>query len=656
MKSYYLPILVLMACAVNAYAQKSNPQTVSLGVDKSKKPEKEHGPDFANRNLSNLLQTSINVDLLPDANKRNLGSLNHPWKNLYLTGSIYLDGKRFLSNKGVGNTFIGGLAGINNTSGAGNTAIGFQAFLNNTTGFQNVAIGLDALQNNTTGNNNNAVGVFALLYNTSGTNNCAFGSAALLLNSTGSSNTAFGNGSLVQNLDGNFNTAFGDLSLANNTASGNTAVGKSCLYSNTVGLGNTGVGYNALTHNSLGFFNTAIGFNALFSNTEGYDNIAIGTSSMINNTVGTLNSVLGNFALYANTTGNYNTAIGYSALTDVIGGSRNTALGMGAGIFRNNFSLGTLLGAETNANDNLSNFTAVGYGAYALENNQVVVGNTSVTSIGGYANWSNFSDGRYKSNIQEDVPGLNFITQLRPVTYTLNIDGIEQTIKAAIPEVNRTFEIPSLNGLKLPHDISSAQKLKSEPTDQEIKARQDKAKVVYTGFVAQEVEKLAKEINYDFSGVDAPKNEKGFYSLRYGDFVVPLVKAVQELNKKNEELEQRIQKLEALLLNNEESMLNNKADKKGNETIYLSSARLEQNNPNPSRTSTTIRYFLPNEISGASIVISDMKGKTIKTISLNAKGIGQININTGLLASGTYSYTLLVDGKKVDTRLMVVGK
>ncbi len=147
-----------------------------------------------------------------------------------------------------------------------------------------------------------------------------------------------------------------------------------------------------------------------------------------------------------------------------------------------------------------------------------------------------------------------------------------------------------------------------------------------------------------------------FILLRYGDFVVPLVKAVQELSKKNEELEQRIQKLEALLKNNDELLLNSKTDRKSNETVYLSSARLEQNTPNPSRTSTIIRYFLPNEISGASVVISDMKGKIIKTISLNTKGSGQININTALLTSGTYSYSLVIEGKKIDSRLMIVAR
>jgi hypothetical protein len=49
-----------------------------------------------------------------------------------------------------------------------------------------------------------------------------------------------------------------------------------------------------------------------------------------------------------------------------------------------------------------------------------------------------------------------------------------------------------------------------------------------TGFLAQEVETAARQCNFTFSGVDAPKNDKDFYGLRYAEFVVPLVKAVQE--------------------------------------------------------------------------------------------------------------------------------
>ncbi len=63
------------------------------------------------------------------------------------------------------------------------------------------------------------------------------------------------------------------------------------------------------------------------------------------------------------------------------------------------------------------------------------------------------------------------------------------------------------------------------------------------------------------SGVDAPKNKIDMYGLRYAEFVVPMVKAVQELNEKVEDLEleilnrksdnemlaQRLEKLEVLL-------------------------------------------------------------------------------------------------------------
>jgi len=58
----------------------------------------------------------------------------------------------------------------------------------------------------------------------------------------------------------------------------------------------------------------------------------------------------------------------------------------------------------------------------------------------------------------------------------------------------------------------------------------------YTGFIAQEVEAVAQKVGYNFSGVDKPKNEGDTYSLRYAEFVVPLVKSVQELSAENTQL------------------------------------------------------------------------------------------------------------------------
>ena len=53
-------------------------------------------------------------------------------------------------------------------------------------------------------------------------------------------------------------------------------------------------------------------------------------------------------------------------------------------------------------------------------------------------------------------------------------------------------------------------------------------KLKYSGFLAQEVEKAAKAANYEFSGYDTPKTERDLYKIKYAEFVVPLVKGMQE--------------------------------------------------------------------------------------------------------------------------------
>ena len=77
--------------------------------------------------------------------------------------------------------------------------------------------------------------------------------------------------------------------------------------------------------------------------------------------------------------------------------------------------------------------------------------------------------------------------------------------------------------------------------------RDEKERIVQTGFIAQEVEQSAKAIGYSFSGVDVPKDENDLYGLRYAQFVVPLVKAMQEQQvlieeqtKRNNQLQQQL--------------------------------------------------------------------------------------------------------------------
>jgi hypothetical protein len=68
---------------------------------------------------------------------------------------------------------------------------------------------------------------------------------------------------------------------------------------------------------------------------------------------------------------------------------------------------------------------------------------------------------------------------------------------------------------------------------------------VYSGFIAQEVESAAISLGYDFSGVDSPETPNGFYGLRYAEFTVPLVKAVQELSAQNAAMQNENDQLKA---------------------------------------------------------------------------------------------------------------
>lgn len=288
----------------------------------------------------------------------------------------------------------------------------------------------------------------------------------------------------------------------------NTATGYAALTSNIGGKWNTANGRDALLNTNNGNSNTGVGFESLVANTTGSLNSATGVSALSSNAIGTGNSAHGVSALFLSK-GNFNSAIGFSAGSNLPAGDNNT-----------------LLGAFADAPEGtpLFNATAVGYQAIVTGSNSVRIGNTSVASIGGNVGWTNFSDGRFKRNVMENVPGLDFINQLRPVTYNLDVDDIDKTLR---PPVAGTKKRPDALGNK------------KEVTAEEIKSKQEKASVIYTGFIAQEVEAAAKGLGYQFSGVDAPKNSKDFYGLRYAEFVVPLVKAVQELNKKLQDLQDK---------------------------------------------------------------------------------------------------------------------
>ena len=67
---------------------------------------------------------------------------------------------------------------------------------------------------------------------------------------------------------------------------------------------------------------------------------------------------------------------------------------------------------------------------------------------------------------------------------------------------------------------------------------------IQTGLIAQDVEKAAKDLGYSFDGVNAPQNSTDNYSVAYSQFIMPLIKAVQELSKINDAKDARIDTLQ----------------------------------------------------------------------------------------------------------------
>jgi hypothetical protein len=244
--------------------------------------------------------------------------------------------------------------------------------------------------------------------------------------------------------------------------------------------------------------------------------------------------------------------------------------------------------------------------------NQIRLGDANVTSIGGQVSWTTLSDGRFKKDIRKDVAGLDFINALSPVSYTLDKSainkflGIADSVQTGTPAVRMAPQ------------------------------RQ-------IGFVAQEVEAIVKTSGYVFSGIEAPQNDLDPYTIRYAEFVVPLVKAVQELSSQVADLQEQLKKY-----SNDPAI--------AQQASVSTGAFLYQNNPNPFSVNTEIQMDIPESYRQANMIVYNLEGKQLKNIEVVERGKAIVNISGNELGAGMYLYTLIVDGKIADTKRLILTK
>lgn len=294
-------------------------------------------------------------------------------------------------------------------------------------------------------------------------------------------------------------------------------------------INNTVLGYEALQAATVqADGNTAIGYRSLYVEEYGEDNTAVGSNSMLNSEYSSYNTAVGVSALLSIVgSSNENTGIGYKALESMNSGTGNTALGAYAGDVNQTLTNCTFIGAEAYpTGSSLSNTMGLGYNARPTASNMVHIGNTSISSIKGQVSFTTYSDKRFKKNVKDDVKGLDFILQLRPVTYNVAAHELADFL-------DEDRKVESDGSITMKTD------------DADRKARDQKEQIRYSGFLAQEVEAAAKNLGFDFSGVDVPQNEGSLYGLRYAEFVVPLVKAIQEQQSMIDELRAQNEKLTA---------------------------------------------------------------------------------------------------------------
>ena len=325
--------------------------------------------------------------------------------------------------------------------------------------------------------NNTGVGVDVFEALTVADNCTAIGKSALAANRTGSKQTAVGQGALATCTTGAGNTAIGaDAATAITTGNDNTIVGHDAGDSLTTGSNNVVMGYQALATCTEGNNNIALGRNSLKDVTSGSSNVAVGDDAGENVTTGVHNVVIGIDCGDTLTTGGDNILIGNTARPSGSGGANQIAMG----------TVATCVG------DN--NFT---FGNQSTDSN-IAFGATSITAP---------SDIRLKEEIEDEKIGLDFIKDLRPVTFRW----------------------------KKAKDVPPELKVHSDSENRVMNGKYNH------GFIAQEVKEVIDKHNFK-EGFDMWQEDEadGRQRVAPSALMSVIVKAVQELSTQVEELKTEI--------------------------------------------------------------------------------------------------------------------
>ncbi len=245
----------------------------------------------------------------------------------------------------------------------------------------------------------------------------------------------------------------------------------------------------------------------------------------------------------------------------------------------------------------------------------------------GSSTWIVASDKRLKKDIKPFSDGLEQVLKINPVYFKYNGEG-----GTAASDKEYVGVIAQDMQRIAPYTVGSF-------TYKNIVATAEEGKLVPTEKVLSEDTYLSYDANaVTYMLVNAIKEQQ---------------KEIEARDAKIAELESRMERLEQLVLN----IGNNTTI----QTLDLADTRtgfLLQNQPNPFNQTTVVRYQLPENVKTATLRVVDINGRLLKEVKLNAEsgGQGDVLIQAGELSPGTYSYSLIVDGRIIETRQMALTR
>ncbi len=388
-----------------------------------------------------------------------------------------------------------------------------------------IYIGNDPSGTTDTAQYNVAVGATALDSITTGDNNAAMGYNAGTALTDGDANVLIGyNAGVAMVADNDYNVAIGYncLAAANGTENYNVAIGSNCLASLDAdgSWGNIAIGQDA-----------ADSFGSTGTDRARYGNIFIGKDAgggtWSDHANQLQNVAIGTYAMRGNISGEAygNTYVGYITGNNNTSGQSNTAIGSGAGYSITTGKWNTCIGFSAGQAD-------VAPVTIDTEDNTICLGNSNVTDFYCADSSISTSDGRDKTDIETFTHGLDFVNQMRPVTFRWDKRSfyIEPLELDEFGKPLRTTE----EGLEaLENAVPDGSKKKAE---------------IQIGFIGQEVQAIEQQYGYSQTNDDGTPDEdtelvvdtntKGLkMGLQYAKVVPILVNAIKELSAKVEALE-----------------------------------------------------------------------------------------------------------------------